>query len=167
MQLLPLLPQNLSLQELNQKLRQWVEEDYHKRVHSSTGHTPLKRYLDHLQALRPAPRDLIDYFRIPVRRKVDKDRTVSLNGSLYEAPSGLIGQTVTLLYHKHDPHRIEVLFDECSHGFLTPLNPRMNSRVRRGANQHIDLVPPTQPPDDPPYRDGSLFSDTPTQEDPT
>jgi transposase InsO family protein len=166
-QLLPLLPQNLSLKELNQKLRQWVEEDYHKRVHSSTGHTPLKRYLDHLQALRPAPLDLHDYFRIPVRRKVDKDRTVSLNGSLYEAPSGLIGQTVTLLYHKHDPHRIEVLFDECSHGFLTPLNPRMNSRVRRGANQHIDLVPPTQPPDDPPYQGGSLFSDTPTQEDPT
>ena len=97
MQLLPLLPQTLSLAQLNERLQRWVEEDYHKRVHSSTGQTPLKRYLDHLEALRPAPRNLSDYFRIPVRRKVDKDRTVSLNGSLFEAPPGLIGQTVTLL----------------------------------------------------------------------
>jgi len=165
MQLLPLLPETLSLQQINEKLRQWIENDYHQRIHSSTGQTPLKRYLGHLQALRPAPHNLTEYFRIPVRRKVDKDRTVSLNGSLYEAPAGLIGQTVTLLYHKHDPNRIEVLFDECSHGFLTPLNPGINSRVRRVASQHTDLIAPKQPLDDPPYRGGCLFVDNPTQED--
>ena len=158
MQLLPLLPETLSLKQLNERLSQWVEEDYHKRVHSSTGQTPLKRYLDHLEALRPAPADLADYFRTPARRKVDKDRTVSLGGSLFEAPAGLIGQTVTLLYHKHDPQRIEVLFDEKSYGFLTPLNPGINSRVRRLAKQDTDLLPPKHPPEDPTYRGGSLFS---------
>jgi transposase InsO family protein len=166
MQLLPLLPKNLSLQELNERLHHWIEKDYHQRVHSSTGHTPLKRYLEHLQALRPAPRDLTDHFRIPVRRKVDKDRTVSLNGSLFEAPPGLIGQTVTLLYHKHDPRRIEVLFDEQSYGFLTPLNTGVNSRVRRLANQHTELIPPQQPSGNaPPYQGGSLFVDKSAEED--
>lgn len=45
----------------------------------------MERYLAHLSLLRPAPRDLRDYFRTPVRRKVDKDRTVSLHGN---APAG-------------------------------------------------------------------------------
>jgi hypothetical protein len=54
------------------------------RPHTSTSQTPLERYLAHLSLLRP-PRDLRDYFRTPVRRKVDKDRTVSLHGN---APAG-------------------------------------------------------------------------------
>ena len=164
MQFLPLLPEALSLEQLNERLKAWVEEDYHKRVHSSTGQRPLKRYLDHLEALRPAPADLTDYFRTPTRRKVDKDRTVSLNGSLFEAPAGLIGQTVTLLYHKHDMGRVEVLFDEKSYGFLVPLNPGINSRVRRKAKQETDLLPAKQPLENPTYRGGSLFVDKTKEE---
>jgi len=38
-----------------------------------------------------------------MHRKVGKDRTVSLLGKLYEAPEGLIGNTVTLVYHERDP----------------------------------------------------------------
>ena len=127
----------------------------------------MKRYLAHLEALRPAAQNLNDYFRIPVRRKVDKDRTVSLNGSLYEAPAGLIGQTVTLLYHKHDPKRIEVIFDERSRGFLTPLNAGINSRVRRKAKQNTDLVPLNQPPQNLAYRGGSLFAEKDHQQEDT
>ena len=122
------------------RLAAWIDEEYHQRVHSSTSQRPLKRYLAHMEALRPAPKDLWDYFRVPARRKVDKDRTVSLNGTLFEAPVGLIGKTVTLLYHKNDPKRVEVLLDEKSHGFLMPLNVGINSRVRRGTRQNSELV---------------------------
>ncbi len=52
----------------------------------------MARYLAHLHLLRSAPKNLRDYFRVPARRKVDKDRTVTLNGKLYEAPVGLIGR---------------------------------------------------------------------------
>jgi transposase InsO family protein len=161
MQLLPLLPEELTLGQLNERLRAWIEEDYHQRVHSSTGQTPLARYLAHLEALRPAPKDLWDYFRIPVRRKVDKDRTVSLNGTLYEAPLGLIGKTITLLYHKHDPKRVEAFLDERSYGFLTPLNVGINSRVRRGARQSPELITeePTEETSQQ-YRGGELFTDS-------
>ncbi len=158
MQLLPLLPKELSLETLNQRLTAWIDEEYHQRVHSSTTQTPLKRYLARLETLRPAPKDLWDYFRVPARRKVDKDRTVSLNGALFEAPTGLIGKTVTLLYHKHDPKRVEVLLDEKSYGFLIPLNVGINSRVRRGARQNPELLPLKEPADDgPQYRGGTLF----------
>ena len=95
---------------------------------------------------------------MPVRRKVDKDRTVSVNGALFEAPVGLIGKTITLLYHKHDPKRVEALLDEKSYGFLVPLNVGINSRVRRSARQNSELVHDA-PAEDQQYRGGSLFED--------
>ena len=157
-QLMPVLTTASTIDELNSGITRWIDEDYHQRKHSSTSQTPLERYLTHLHALRTAPKDLREHFRIPVRRKVDRDRSVSLNGRLYEAPTGLIGQWVTLLYHKHDYSRIEVIFDECSHGFLVPLDTGINSRVRRTANLDIELFPPEQPPEDS-YRGGSLFEE--------
>jgi len=47
---------------------------------------PLKRHLKSAHLLREAPPDLLDYFRLRASRKVDRDRTVSLHGKLYEAP---------------------------------------------------------------------------------
>jgi len=158
MQFLPLLPKELSLETLNERLTAWIEGEYHQRKHSSTRQTPLQRYMAHLEALRPAPKDLWDHFRVPARRKVDKDRTVSLNGTLFEAPVGLIGKTVTLLYHKHDPKRVEVMVDEKSYGFLTLLNVGINSRVRRVARQNAELVP-NETDQNPHYRGGSLFEE--------
>jgi putative transposase len=157
-QLMPVLTTASTFDELNAGLTRWIDEEYHRRKHSSTSQTPLERYLTHLHALRAAPKDLREHFRIPARRKVDRDRSVSLNGRLYEAPTGLIGQWVTLLYHKHDYSRIEVIFDERSHGFLVPLDTGINSRVRRTANLDIELFPPEQPPEDS-YRGGSLFEE--------
>jgi putative transposase len=154
---LPLLQDPLSLEQLNERLAAWIETDYHSRVHSSTGQTPLERYLAHLSLLRPAPRDLRDYFRTSVRRKVDKDRTVSLYGKIYEAPLGLIGKVVNLLFHEQDPSRIEVLFDEKSQGFLVPLNAAINSRIRRTAHQQPVLIPEAPSAAKPSYHGGSLF----------
>jgi transposase InsO family protein len=162
-QFLPLLRPELTLEVLNKTLKGWVEEDYQKRKHSSTGQSPLLRYMDHVALLRPAPRDLLDYFRIPVPRKVDKDRTVSLNGKLYEAPLGLVGKQVMLLYHEHDPQRIEVIFDDRSWGFLVPLNLSVNSRVRRISGQRTELNQAPRPPEDPPsYSSGRLFGKEPS-----
>jgi transposase InsO family protein len=157
-QLMPVLTTAGTLEELNAGLTRWIDQEYHLRKHSSTTQTPLERYLKHLHVLRAAPKDLREHFRIPARRKVDKDRSVSLNGRLYEAPTGLIGQWVTLLYHKNDMGRIEVIFDERSHGFLIPLDTGINSRVRRTANLDIELFPDVDPPQDS-YRGGSLFEE--------
>ncbi len=157
MQLIPVLAENLSLEKLNEQLHSWIDGDYHQRIHSTTGQTPLQRYLAHLSLLRTAPKDLYDYFREVMRRKVDKDRTVTVNGKLFEAPVGLIGKHVTLLYHPRDPQRVEVLFEEQPQGFLIPLNTGVNSRVRRVARQSSELVPPPVPPTAPTYHGGSLF----------
>ncbi len=131
MQLLSVTPEGLSLEELNRRLHEWIEKDYHVTVHSSTKETPLDRYLKQIHLIREAPRSLHDYFRKRTTRKVYKDRTVSLLGKIYEAPLDLIGRTVTLLYHEHDPSRIEVFLSGKSYGILLPLNVNINCRVRR------------------------------------
>ncbi len=161
-QFIPLLPEELTLEGLNELLAKWIGEDYHARAHSSTGQTPLERYLAQVHLIRAAPDDLRDYFRIPVRRKVDKDRTVTLDGRLYEAPVGLMGKTVTLLYHANDPLRVEIWEDEQSAGFLVPLDQAINSRIRRDKSlmPALEHRPSPQPESAPPasYRSGALFS---------
>jgi len=159
-QFLPILPDELSLERLNELLTEWIDGEYHRRVHSSTGQTPIARYLAKVTLLRPAPKDLRDYFRVAVRRKVAKDRTITLLGRNFEAPVGLIGQTVTLLFHERDPERGEIVKDEVSHGFLVRLDLLVNSRIRRTQNRRTEIIPqPPEPPapQPPTPRSGSLF----------
>ena len=70
----------------------------------------------------------------------DKDRTISLDGRLYEAPVPLIGRTATLLYRESDPARVELLYDGASYGMLIPLDVHVNVRVKR-ARQAVEIIP--------------------------
>ncbi len=155
MQFLSTNGSGLSLEELNRGLEAWIDQHYHGVVHSSTRQTPLNRYLQHAHLVREAPKDLDDYFRLRAARKVDRDRTVSLNGRLYEAPVALIGKTITLLYHDEDPSRVEAFHGETSFGILVPLDLKINCRVRR--EKHIvELV--SQPPEAPSEEDRSRYT---------
>lgn len=160
LQLLSLVSEGLTLETLNRKLAEWLERDYHTRIHSSTKEAPLARYLRHIQLVREAPRDLDDYFRKRAFRQVAKDRTLSLLGRLYEAPVELIGKRVDLLYHEHDPARVEILSSGLSYGMLYPLDLHVNCRVRRDHHltEIIPVQPTTQPPSsEKPYANGKLF----------
>jgi putative transposase len=133
--------QATSLHELNAAFELWLRDVYHARPHSATGQPPLKRFADHMECLRPAPGNLEDYFRKRARRRVANDRTLSLNGNLYEAPVCLIGKQVTLLYHDHDPGRVEILFESRSHGFINRLDLHVNCRVRRIDRRALTIEP--------------------------
>ena len=60
-----------------------------------------------------------------------RDRTVSIDGRLYEAPTKLIGEQVSLLFHEHRPDRVEILFKGRSHGMLMPLDKKINTTAKR------------------------------------
>lgn len=159
-QFLSVIPDGLSLKALNQALWEWIDNDYQQNVHSSIKEAPLARYLKHIHLIREAPKDMEDYFRKRTTRRVAKDRTVSLNSCLYEAPIGLIGKIVTLLYHDYDPSRVEVLLDNTSHGYLVPLDVHINCRIRRAQNltEILPKAKETQPAESPNhYRNGLLF----------
>lgn len=151
-QFLSTIPDGLTLQEINERLNVWIDA-YHRTIHGTTKQRPLDRYLASLHLVREAPKDLEDYFRIRVVRKVDKDRTVSLGGRLYEAPVHLIGKMVSLLYHEHDPSRVEVFLNNTSSGMLVPLDVNVNCRVRR--HRALELLPDEK--DVTRYEGGKLF----------
>jgi transposase InsO family protein len=165
MRFMPTLPEKLTLQQLNERLWEWIDKDYHLRVHGSTKQKPLDRYLGHIKLIRPAPKNLLDYFRVKITRKVYKDRTVFVLGTVYEAPVALIEKRVALLYHVKDPGRIEIVYNGTSYGFLVPLNPHVNVRLKRSQSKSVQVLPQeeqhkTQRVDQdntPEYKSGALF----------
>jgi transposase InsO family protein len=120
-----------TLSDLNTALDRWLREVYHNREHRSIGQTPLARYAAHCECVRAAPKDLPDHFRQQARRRVAKDRTVSLAGRLFEAPITLIGKQITLFYHPHDPARIEARCEGKSYGMLRVVDLNVNCQVKR------------------------------------
>jgi len=129
-----------NLEQLNQMFTDWLHMEYHQRPHSATTQPPLERFSRHLELIRKPPMDLDDYFRKEVRRRVNKDRTVSINGRLYEAPTRLIGQQVSLLYHEQAPDRVEIVLGGSTQGILVPLDLYINGQVRREQAQQPKAV---------------------------
>jgi putative transposase len=107
LQLLPTLTaqDTSSLSALNQRLWGWIEGEYHRAAHRGLGGmTPLDAWasrathVDHVGA-RP---DIESMFLFEQKRKVARDRTVSLDGIAYEVDAMLVNTTITLRY---DPQR--------------------------------------------------------------
>jgi len=95
-----------NLEALNRRLHVWLEAEYHHSPHRGLdGQTPLERWAHSAEAVRfPEPTlDLDDLFLFETTRKVAKDRTVSLNGTLYEVDAALVGERVTLRYDPSAP----------------------------------------------------------------
>ena len=128
-----------TLPALNGALDRYLNDDYQQRKHSATGQTPLARFTSKMHCLRRAPENLKDYFRTVALRKVAKDRTITLDGCIYEAPVALIGKRVELLYHQADPQIIEVRFKNKSFGILQPVDLAVNYRVKRDKNNNPQI----------------------------
>jgi putative transposase len=95
-----------SLTALNRRLAAWIEGEYHHTPHRGlAGLTPLEQWAQSAEGVRfPEPTlDLDDLFLFEAKRKVQKDRTVSLNGVVYEVDAALVGETVLLRFDPAAP----------------------------------------------------------------
>ncbi len=128
-----------SLPQLNAAFDRYLNDDYHQRKHSATGQTPLDRFTSNMHCLRAAPENLKDHFRKVALRKVSGDRTITLDGRIYEAPVALIGKRVELLYHQSDVETIEVRYKNKSYGMLRPVDLAVNYRVKRDKNNNAQI----------------------------
>ena len=105
LQLLPrLMPCDLAdLDALNRRLWAWVEGEYHRSPHKGLdGATPLDRWAARADEVRYLGEDIDDLFLDEAKRKVARDRTVSLDGVVYEVDAALVGELVLL---RHDPSK--------------------------------------------------------------
>ena len=95
-----------SLDALNRRLWAWIEGEYHQAPHRSLdGDTPLARWARSAETVHfPEPGlDLDDLFLFEVQRRVQNDRTVSLNGVAYEVDAALVGDKVSLRFDPAAP----------------------------------------------------------------
>ena len=101
------------IESLNRALAQWIEAEYHQSPHRGLdGQTPLERWAQVASDVRYPDQhlDLDDLFLFDTTRKVNNDRTVSLNGKLFEVEPTLVGERVTLRYNPAKPDaRIQVV----------------------------------------------------------
>jgi transposase InsO family protein len=137
-QCLPTFDPSFTLEGANDAFKRWVEK-YHQSLHSAIGTTPLERFAQSMECLRPAPEDLREHFRIVVRRSVAKDRTVTINGRLFEAPVALVGKRIDLLYHKEKPQQVEARLKNHSYGLLRPVDLAVNCKVKRDRNRNTQI----------------------------
>jgi putative transposase len=120
-----------------------INTDYLHRVHSVTAMTPFNRFAAHLEMIREAPAELADHFRKEVRRRVSKDRVVTIDGRLFEAPVQLIGERVTLLFNDDRPERVEIFCKGQSCGLLRPVDLVVNTLVKRTKNGGEEMLAKT------------------------
>ena len=142
-----------SIEMLNRSLWAWIEGEYHHTPHRGLeGRTPLEQWALASGAVRypDATLDLDDLFLFEARRRVYKDRTVSLNGRLYEVDPLLVGEKVTLRYDPEAPpsRPLEVVHDGKPAGKATRLDAYANTAVKRGYN--TKQIEPGDPAPEPP-----------------
>ena len=149
-------PDTASLDALNRRLWAYLEGEYHQNPHRGLdGDTPLQRWAAVGGEVRYLDEsvDLDDLFLAEARRRVMNDRTLSLNGRLYEVDPLLVGQTVTVRYDPAVPptRPLQVLHNGADAGQATILDAYANASVKRARpSRHIEPdTPAAQPPPSP------------------
>ena len=143
-----------SLETLNRCLWAWAEGEYHHAPHRGLdGETPLERWARTGDAVRfPEPGlNLDELFLFELIRKVQKDRTVSLNGVVYEVDAALVGEKVMLRFDPSAPpgRPVQVWHDARRIHDAKPLDAYANAFVRRHRPSWTlqpDIPPPAPTP---------------------
>jgi len=126
-----------SVEDLNRVFQSWVEQVYHRRVHTETGQTPLERFLATGPPPLPAELALTGAFRWSERRTVSKTGTVGMHGNTYEVDSEFAGRQVDLVFDPLELADVAVQIDGQHRGLAVPL------RIKR--HVHPRAQPPAAP----------------------
>lgn len=105
MQLMPTIETvaPLTLEAMNRKLSAWIEGEYHHAPHRGIGkETPADRWARLSDDVKMPGSDVGECFLYEQKRKVARDRTVTLDGVAFEVDVALVGHTVVLRF---DPSR--------------------------------------------------------------
>lgn len=131
------------LGELNRLFGAWVEQIYHRQVHSETGQTPLERFMAAGPPTLPSLVELHEAFLWSERRLVTKTATVSLHGNHYEVDAALVGRRVDLVFDPFDLTDIEVRWEGRSVGRATPRHISRHAHPQARPDQVAPAVEPS------------------------
>ena len=135
--------QTLTLDLLNEATQAWVEQEYHRTVHTELKATPLARYLAGPSVARKCPDSgvLTGAFRIEVQRRARRaDGTLSLGGARFEIPARLRHLSVVhVRYARWDFSRVD-LVDARTGTVLCPIKPLDKAANANGQRRRLDPV---------------------------
>ncbi len=126
----------------------------------------MERWAQHADAVRfPEPTmDMDNLFLFEAKRKVQKDRTVSLHGIIYEIDAALVGEKITLRYEPGTPigRPIQVWHEGQQFQLAKPVDVYANCFVRR-QRPSLTATPDTPAPE--PYDTGLSLHTLDNQDD--
>ena len=127
-----------SLDKLNRAFGKWLEEDYHRRVHSSLDMSPLDKYLSLVNQVKFVREpDLVwDLFLKRESRRVHNDATVSVGGKVFEVPPTLIGQKVEVRFEPNDLSKLLIYANDKFVGKGLPVQLADNARMKRNRSEN-------------------------------
>jgi putative transposase len=134
----------LTLDFLNQATQAWVEIEYNRAVHRELACTPVERFAQAPDVLRPSPASdaLRAAFRLEVkRRQRHSDGTIALEGVRFEVPARFRHFTdLVVRYARWDLSRVDLV--DPRHGTLLaplfPLDRAANADGRRALVQAVN-----------------------------
>jgi transposase InsO family protein len=126
-----------SLQTLNDQFRDWVENEYNTRTHSTLQMKPVDRFgmdLGRIRFLDPMEAN-DELFFFGQDRTVRKDNTFQIRTVRYEAPCDLSGRKIQVRFNRAAPKRIVVYYKGERMGEATELDFLSNDRAPRADNK--------------------------------
>lgn len=124
------LDNDYSLSNLNRDLKNWINLEYHKRIHSVTAETPIDRYINdskYVKIKTISKNEADDFFYHTIYRLVRGDCVISVRNTLYEVPAKYIGKKLEIRHPLDNPYDLR-LFDNNKQVLkLTPLDKHYNA----------------------------------------
>ena len=133
-----------NLDDLNARFNTWLECEYHRSPHRGLQEyiTPLDAWIAKAHHIKPMAQgvDLDRIFLHLLSRKVYKDSTFTLEGTLFEVPSILSGKRINILF---DPlpslKRVLVSYGGKEYGYARVVDTYANTKVKRGYSREGHL----------------------------
>lgn len=122
-----------SLEDLNDKTHQWIENDYNNQHHSAIQMKPLDRFvLDHSRIHFLTDDEFTEeVFMVEVTRKVSKTNLFCINSQKWECPVDLRDKSVQVRYDRNNKKQFIVYFKDKRMGEASPLNLIYNANARK------------------------------------
>lgn len=96
-----------SVQEVQNRLDQWLEIYYHDKIHSGTGKTPRQAYQGDSKLQRFVSREELNLaFTLTEKRLVDKTGCISFRSRKFEAGIDVIGFQVDVAFSADNPNEL-------------------------------------------------------------
>jgi transposase InsO family protein len=119
-----------TLSDFNCDLKNWVNLEYHRKIHSVTGSQPIDRYISDSKNVKLktiSKNQADDFFYHTLYRLVRGDCVVSVKNNLYEVPAKYIGKKIEIRHPLEDMSDLRLFEDNKQVYKLTPLDKHFNA----------------------------------------